>query len=330
MVADAYISFMMVRSLMTLGRRAIVVHGGAGDWPRRLHHSALRGVRNAADLGFKVLDRGGLAMDAVEEAVVSLEDNPSFNAGKGSALNLRGEVECDAAIMDGKTLRGGGVALLKGVKNPVRAARIVMDKTDHVLIAGYAARMIALTNGVPRADLKVPRRVEDWKTGLRKLRKRKLGYRSNTSKDLIEEFLARVSDTVGALALDSEGNLAAADSTGGMGLKLPGRIGDTSILGAGLYADNDSGAATATGIGEQAMRLVISKRACDLMRRDAATSAAVKVIRYATRRLGIGTGLISMDRKGRYGVAHNTRNLPWVARTSRGTVEGMFGKRISA
>ena len=313
---------------MTLGKRAIIVHGGAGDWPRSLHRSALKGVRHAADLGFKVLDRGGSAMNAVEEAVVSLEDNPLFNAGKGSALNLLGEVECDAAIMDGKTLRGGGVALLKGVKNLVRAARIVMDKTDHVLIAGDAARMIALTNGVPRADLKVPHRVEDWKMGLRKLRKQRPRHLSHTSKVEIENFLARVSDTVGALALDSGGNLAAADSTGGLGLKLPGRIGDSPILGAGLYADNNSGAATATGIGEQAMRLVISKRTCDLMIRDTAINAATKAVRYATRRLGIGTGLITLDRKGRHGVVHNTRNLPWVAKTGRRTAEGMFGKRI--
>jgi beta-aspartyl-peptidase (threonine type) len=274
------------------------------------------------------LENHGSALDAVEKAVVSMEDNPLFNAGKGSALNLLGKIETDAAIMDGRTLRGGGVALLKNVKNPIRVARIVMEKTDHVLIAGEAARIIAISYGVPRADLRVPRRVNDWKIGLRRLRNGRPSHLSHTHREIIEHF-TRTSDTVGALALDREGNLAAADSTGGVSLKLPGRIGDSPILGAGLYADNESGAATATGIGEQAMRLVISKRACDLMSRDNAPSAAVKTIRYATRKLGAGTGLIALDWKGRFGVAHNTRNLPWVALTSRQAEEAMFGKRVS-
>ncbi len=305
----------------------IIAHGGAGYWPRRLHGSALTGVRRAAQLGFRVLDSGGSALDAVEKAVMSMEDNPMFNAGKGSALNLQGEIETDAAIMDGRTLRGGGVALLKNVKNPIRVARIVMEKTDHVLIAGEAARIIATSNGVSRADLRVPRRVNDWKVGLRRLRASRPRHLLHTSRGIIEGF-TRTPDTVGALALDREGNLAAADSTGGVGLKLPGRIGDSPILGAGLYADNESGAATATGIGEQAMRLVISKRACDLMSRDSAPSAAVKTIRYATRKLGVGMGLIALDRKARFGVAHNTRNLPWVALTRGEADEGMFGKRV--
>ncbi len=273
------------------------------------------------------MENGGSALDAVERAVVSMEDNPVFNAGKGSALNLLGEIETDAAIMDGKTFRGGGVALLKNVKNPIRVARIVMEKTDHVLIAGEPARIIAISNGVPRADLRVPRRVKDWKIGLRQLRSGRRTHPSQSSREIIELF-TRAADTVGALALDREGNLAAADSTGGVSLKLPGRIGDSAILGAGLHADNESGAATATGIGEQAMRLVISKKACDLMRRDAAPTAAVKTVRYATRKLGVGTGLITLDRKGRFGVAHNTRNLPWVAMTSGGAEDGMFGKRV--
>lgn len=312
---------------MTLREHVIIAHGGAGYWPSRLHRSALRGVREATQLGSRILEKGGSALDAVERAVVSMEDNPIFNAGKGSALNLLGEIETDAAIMDGRTLRGGGVALLKNVKNPIRVARIVMEKTDHVLIAGGSARVLAISNRLPSADLKVPRRVNDWKAGLRRLRTGRPQPLSHTSRDIIEGFL-RLSDTVGALALDSDGDLAAADSTGGVGLKLPGRIGDSPILGAGLYADNESGAATATGIGEQAVRLVISKRACDLMRGGSAPASALNTIRYATARLGIGMGLITLDRKGRFGAAHNTRNLPWVAMSGRGAEEGMFGKRV--
>src|SRR4029077_21241577 len=122
----------------------IIVHGGAGDWPSELHKRGLNGVRKATDRGFRILFGGGSALDAVEAAIVSLEDDPVFNAGRGSTLNLRGEIETDAGIMDGKTLRGAGVALLRDIKNPIKAARIVFEKTDHVLIAGAAARELSI------------------------------------------------------------------------------------------------------------------------------------------------------------------------------------------
>ena len=309
---------------------AIVVHGGAGDWPRSLHRSALAGVEKAANIGFEILAQGGTSLETVERAVVSMEDNPIFNAGKGSALNLLGEVEDDAAIMDGRYLRGGAVALLGGIKNPVRVARIVMEKTNHVLIAGESARKLALDAGVPRASLKVPSRVQAWKKSLKNLKGRRSRLASITHKEVIDNFLSSVSDTVGALALDSKGDLAAADSTGGMLLKLPGRIGDSAILGAGLYADNRLGAATATGIGEIAIKLAISKSACDLMSREPAPRAATRTVHLATKILGGGIGLITLDKQGRYGVAHNTRNLCWAARTSRsGLAHGMFGERVS-
>jgi L-asparaginase / beta-aspartyl-peptidase len=313
---------------MQRSKSVIIVHGGAGDWPSDLHKQGLNGVRKAADRGFRILSSRGSAIDAVEAAIVALEDNPVFNAGRGSTLNLRGEIETDAAIMDGKTLRGAGVALLRDIKNPIRAARMVFEKTDHVLIAGPAARELAITNGLAKGNLRVSKRVMAWKEGLRKLKSKKAPYLSRTSPEIIEHFLAKSSDTVGALALDPDGNLAAACSTGGVSLKLPGRIGDSAILGAGLYADNSSGAATATGIGEQAMRLVISKAACDLMKRENALSAATKAIRHSTKRLGLGTGLLTLDRSGRYGVAHNTPHLCWAARTVDGSTERMFGTRV--
>jgi L-asparaginase / beta-aspartyl-peptidase len=258
-----------------------------------------------------------------------MEDNPVFNAGKGSTLNLAGEIETDAAIMDGKFLRGAGVALLRDTKNPIKAARIVMDKTDHVLIAGSAAREIALSYGLAKSNLRTSKRVKAWKEGLLKLKSKRYRYLSGTSPEIIKHFLDSSSDTVGALALDGNGNLAAACSTGGVSLKLPGRIGDSAILGAGLYADNNSGAATATGIGEQAMRLVISKMACDLMKRDNALSAAKKSIRYSTHMLGVGAGLIVLDRHGRYAVAHNTRNLCWAARTVGQSMAKISGTRMN-
>jgi len=308
----------------------IIVHGGAGDWPSELHKRGLSGVRIASDRGFRILSKGGSALDAVEAGIIAMEDNPVFNAGRGSTLNLVGEIETDAAIMDGRPLRGGGVALLRNIKNPIRAARIVMDKTDHVLIAGEAARKLALANGLAKSDLRVPNRVKAWKEGLRKLKSKRFSYLSETSPEILQHFLAQTSDTVGALARDNSGNLAAACSTGGVSLKLPGRIGDSAILGAGLYADNKSGAATATGIGEQAMRLVVSKAACDLMSRTNAVSAATQVIRYSTRTLGMGTGLIALDRHGRYAIAHNTRNLYWAATTVDRSTARMFGTRVKS
>jgi len=292
----------------------IIVHGGAGDWPSKLHKQGLSGVGIAADRGFRILSKGGSAVDAVEAAIVVMEDNPVFNAGRGSTLNLVGEIETDAAIMDGKTLKGGGVSL--------------MDNTDHVLIAGEAARKLALANGLAKSNLRVSKRVQAWKEGLRKLKKNRVLYLSGTSPEILQRFLLKSSDTVGALARDNSGNLAAACSTGGVSLKLPGRIGDSAILGAGLYADNKSGAATATGIGEQAMRLVVSKAACDLMRHADAVSAATKIIRYSTWALGMGTGLIALDRSGSYAVAHNTRNFCWAARTVDGSTAKMFGTRV--
>jgi len=313
---------------MRRSKPIIIVHGGAGDWPSDLHKTGLNGVRKAADRGFRILSGGGSALDAVQGAIVSLEDDPVFNAGRGSTLNLRGEIETDAAIMDGQTLRGAGVALLRDIKNPIKAARIVFEKTDHVLIAGPAARELAIANGLAIANLRVSSRVKAWKEGLRKLESKRVSYLPRTSPDILHHSLAKSTDTVGALCLDSRGNLAAACSTGGVSLKLPGRIGDSAILGAGLYADNSSGAATATGIGEQAMRLLISKAACDLMKSENAISAATEAIRHSTKRLGVGIGLLSLDRTGRYGVAHNTRNLCWAAKTVDGSTAKLSGKRV--
>jgi L-asparaginase / beta-aspartyl-peptidase len=303
----------------------VVVHGGAGDWPIKLHKSALAGVRKAAGIGFEVLKERGSAMDAVEAAVVAMEDNPIFNAGTGSTLNLLGQIETDAAIMDGGTLRGGGVALLRNIRNPIKAARIVMEQTNHVLIAGNAAEKLAMASGLHKANLRVPRRVQDWKKGLKQLR----SNRNRPANKTLEIFTGNRFDTVGALAIDYDGSLAAGDSTGGVSLKLPGRIGDSPILGAGLYADNRSGAATTTGIGEQAMRLVLSKTACDVMRLETGPVAAIKTVRLATKAMGRGMGILTLDRKGRYGVAHNTRNLCWAMRADSDSTDRIWGTRVS-
>src|SRR6266581_6820030 len=317
------------RAIVRSSKPIIIVHGGAGDWPSKLHKRGLSGVRIAADRGFRILSESGSALDAVEAAIVAMEDNSVFNAGRGSTLNLVGEIETDAAIMDGKTLRGAGVALLSGIKNPIRASRAVMDKTVHVLIAGTAARELALACGLAKSNLRVPTRVEAWKEGLRKLRSNRVPYLSGTRSDILQHFLAKSSDTVGALARDDDGNLAAACSTGGVSLKLPGRIGDSAILGAGLYADNKSGAATATGIGELAMRAVVSKTAVGMMEQLTARKAAVEAVRIVGERLGHGVGLITLDKGGGFGVAHNTPHLCWAAVSDEKSAARVSGNRLN-
>jgi L-asparaginase / beta-aspartyl-peptidase len=296
---------------------AIIVHGGAGDWPIGRQAAGLAGARSAATKGFRLLQQGRSAIQAVEVAVMEMEDNPVFNAGRGSTLNLVGDVEADAGIMDGRTRRGAGVALLRHVKNPISLARIVMEKTDHALLAGDNAERLAKTFGLPNANLKLPERVRQWKQAKRELEKGTLRHFPRNLKLIHSKGQRFLGDTVGALAIDERGDLAAADSTGGVSLKLPGRIGDSPILGAGLYADNRMGAATATGLGEIAMRLVVSKSACDAMLSLTAQHAASQTVDMVTKVAGRGLGIVTLDRNGRFGVAHNTPHLCWAAFNSR-------------
>jgi L-asparaginase / beta-aspartyl-peptidase len=248
---------------------------------------------------------------------MEMEDNPVFNAGRGSTLNLLGEVEADAGIMDGRTRRGAGVALLRHVKNPIGLARVVMENTDHALLAGTNAERLGQIFGLPKANLKIPERVRQWKQARRRLERGTLGNFPRNLKLIRGKGQRFLGDTVGALAMDQRGDLAAADSTGGVSMKLPGRIGDSPILGAGLYADNRMGAATATGLGEIAMRLVVSKSACDAMLSLTAQQAASQTVDKVTKLAGRGLGIVTLDRKGRYGVAHNTQHLCWAAFNNR-------------
>jgi beta-aspartyl-peptidase (threonine type) len=301
-----------------LASSTIIVHGGAGEWPKSKQAAGLSGVREAATRGFRVLQNGGSSIQAVEAAVMEMEDNPVFNAGRGSTLNLVGEVEADAGIMDGKTRLGAGVALLRRTKNPISLARLVMEKTDHALLAGKSAEKLGEAFGLPKANLKIPERVYQWKQAKRRLEKGVFGNFSRNLKLIRGKGQSILGDTVGALAIDQRGDLAAADSTGGVSLKLPGRIGDSPILGAGLYADSRIGAATATSVGEIAMRFVVSKLACDAMRALTAQQAASQTVRKVTKIAGRGLGIVTLDRKGRYGVAHNTPHLCWASVAKNG------------
>ncbi len=301
---------------MSQGRKpVIVVHGGAGTWRPERTQAGLEGVKKAAKTGFAVLKRGGSAVDSVMEAVAVMEDEGAFNAGYGSSLNIAKSVEMEASIMDGKTLQAGAVGLLRDVKNPVRLAKVVMEKTDHVFVVGETAEKLGEIFNL-----------EKRKSGTTELR---LKYYEEQRKALLEgEFrLSKLAslvknypdlfmlETVGAVALDKDGNFAAATSTGGFPLKLPGRIGDSPLVGCGTYADNQAGACSATGVGEIAIRLVLAKTVCSFMEDGKTAQEAVGLaIDLVNRRIPDtynSMGLIAVDIHGEIGAAHNSPNLCW-------------------
>jgi beta-aspartyl-peptidase (threonine type) len=273
----------------------VVVHGGAGAWKRGSDALAAgrAACEQAAAAGRDLLVNGGCALDAVEAAVRALEDAPMLNAGRGSYPNSDGIIEMDALIMDGATLAFGAVAALQRVLNPIAVARRVMTDTPHGLLAGEGASSFA----------------------------DRIGFARCANEDLIVERAAPAgaSDTVGAVALDDAGNLAAATSTGGIPGKLPGRVGDSPIAGAGGYADNASGAVSATGDGEAFIKLVVSKHVCDEIAAGLTAQAACDAAtRLLASRLGASGGLIAVDRAGRPGISFNTPAMPWAYASTDG------------
>ncbi len=276
------------------------------------------GVRNAASVGSRILADGGSAVDAVEASVSVMEDDPIFNAGKGSSLTYAGTVEMDAAIMDGSNLSAGAVALVSKVKNPIHLARLVMEKTDHVFIAGPTAERLAKAYFLPTSNPITRER----RTGLVRFKRKALDGRLAWVKKnsaLLREHPETVRrDTVGAVAVDEKGNFATAASTGGTTMKLPGRIGDTPQIGSGLYSDNTCGAATVTGWGEIAIRLTLSKAVCLMMERGlSAKKAAELAVSTASKRLKGEAGVIAIDPRGRFAAVHNTPYLPWAFSTTK-------------
>ena len=277
-------------------RPVIAVHGGAWHIPAHLREAFHAGCRRAALAGWEVLLSGGPALDAVEAAVRILEDDPVYDAGRGSHANLNGEVELDAFIMNGCTLELGGVAAVKRVCNPITLARRVMESGEHAFVVGAGAEAWAEALGIrlcDPADLVSSPEPLDAPTDI-----------------WTPPGMQLPSDTVGAVALDREGNLAVGTSTGGTPNKRPGRVGDTPLVGCGAYADNTTGAAAATGWGERLMRLVLSKSACDLLAQGWAPQAAAEhLIRQLEQRVAGYGGIIIVDRHGQVGLAHNTPNL---------------------
>ncbi|MCJ7699455.1 isoaspartyl peptidase/L-asparaginase, partial [Candidatus Bathyarchaeota archaeon] len=284
----------------------IVVHGGAGSWQPERSQDGLRGVKEAAKTGFDILKNGGSAVDSVVEAVAVMEDKGAFNAGYGSSLTIEKKVEMEASIMDGRTLEAGATALLHDIRNPIRVARIVMEKTDHVFVVGDGAEKLAELYHFERRNPVTELRLRYYEAQKKQL----LARKSELPKlyDLVKHHPELFSlDTVGAVAIDKDGSVAAATSTGGFPLKLPGRIGDSPLIGCGTYADNLSGACSATGVGEIAIRLVLAKTVCNYMESGKSAEEAVEnAIKLVNKRISTSynsMGLIVVDTQGRFGAA---------------------------
>lgn len=291
--------------------------------PDEMVDAHIQGVTNALSAGWRVLERGGSALDAVEEAVVIMEDDETFDAGRGSFLNRDGRVQLDALIMDGATLRAGGVGCVEHLRNPVRAARKILSESPHVYFVGEGAEKFAAEHGVSlckNEELVIPREVE---------RLRAYQAQANSvGKEMFEEGSHDVTishDTVGAVALDSSGNIAAATSTGGTLNKAPGRLGDSSLIGCGCYADNESAAASTTGWGEPIMKLVLAKWTAD---RIAAGNmpewSAKEAMNYLKQRLNGHGGIIVLNRLGQIGIAHNTPRMAWAYKTVQSQDAGVL------
>lgn len=272
-------------------RPALIVHGGAGGAHPDLTAARRAGCTAALDVGWQVLRQGGPALDAVCAAVAAMEDDPAFNAGIGSCLTSAGTVEMDAAVMSGEALRAGAAAVVCTVRNPVHLARALLEDGRHVLLAGVATDAFAHTHGIETCEPAALVTAEQ--------RRRWQQHTADTA-----------GGTVGAAAVDRAGHVAAATSTGGIAGKLPGRVGDSAIIGAGTYADDRLGAASATGHGEAIMRVALTKSAVESLHdgRDPAAAAQVS-IRDLEQRLGGTAGLIVVDPFGRVGHAYNTAHM---------------------
>jgi beta-aspartyl-peptidase (threonine type) len=284
----------------------IAIHGGAGTLPRadmsaEAERRYRNGLQEAIDAGFAVLQGGGTSMDAVTRAVVLLEDNPLFNAGKGAVFTLDGRNELDASIMDGSTLKAGAVCGVTRIRNPVTLARAVMEKSEHVMLAGTGAEEFAAAQGfsfVPQSYFYTPER---WQQ-LERIRRGDTGLSALTISHI---------GTVGAVAVDAQGRLAAATSTGGMTGKRYQRIGDSPIIGAGTYADNRSCAVSATGHGEVFIRNVVAHDICARMRFGGRSiGAAVReVVLGELPPLGGEGGVIAIDARGEIAIEFNSEGM---------------------
>ena len=303
----------------------ILIHGGAGVKKIKRTDDITRSLKSAVSNGFDLLKRSSnKAVDSVEAAVASMEDSGVFDAGVGSYLTIDKTVEMDASIMDGRDISAGSVGMAMGIKNPIKLARKIMEHTDHVMM---------VSDGVTRLSQLFGKTVEEYPQELNtkilneynKLMKNvRIKWKKNNKLTMLSSAPSQEKShhhysTVGAVAIDKDGNVASAVSTGGIWLKMSGRIGDSAIIGSGIYADNKSGAACATGYGEYIMRLCLCKYACDQMQsKNSAHLSSKKSIDVLTERFGKNTGgIITVDLKGRFGRACNTRFMPTAMITNK-------------
>jgi L-asparaginase / beta-aspartyl-peptidase len=291
----------------------LVIHGGAGTIERskmtpKREHEYRAGIERALAAGYDILKRGGSSLDATEAAVRVLEDDPHFNAGRGAVFTNVGTNELDAAVMDGKTLKAGAVACLKHIKNPVSLARLVMEKSGHVMMDGEGAETFAKENGIEFVDQKYFYTEERWQA-LQKVK----AAEENRSGAAKKAFIISDQDrhgTVGAVALDQDGNLAVATSTGGTTNKRAGRVGDSPVIGAGTYANNATCAVSATGDGEYFIRATVGHDVSALMEyRGMSLKEAAQTVLDKVARLGGNGGLIAIDREGNMALPFNTSGM---------------------
>ncbi len=300
---------------------AMIVHGGAWAIPDDQVEPHQHGCRTALTAGWAILSQGGSALDACEAAVRIMEDDPVFDAGVGSVLTSAGTVELDAALMDGRTLRYGAVAGLRHIRNPISLARKVLVGPGTMLV-GEGAEAFAVAQGTPliaNAELIVERERRLWE----QWRATQTTPAASNASAIGESDRAAAlagHDTVGAIALDQHGNLIAANSTGGTPFKMPGRVGDTPMVGCGLYADASVGAAVCTGWGESIVRMALARRAVELLERGFAPQSAAEIaIRSLSRSVAGGSaGCILLTPTGQVGMAWNTRRMAYAYSTAGG------------
>lgn len=318
LIQSSYMIFTVTkggRPMSLNGSPRLILHGGAGDWVGFDEASVLAAMRKAAAVGWDILKAGGTALDAVEKATNVMEDDPHFDSGYGSFVNAAGEVEMDALIADGSTIRYGAVAAVRRVQYPISLARLVMSRTNNLFFAGDGADQLAAQLGMPlvtNAEMITPKEFAAFQE---RQRQAKTNSRA-----------AFGTGTCGAVALDAAGHIASATSTGGTPDKLKGRVGDTPIFGAGGYADDALGAASATGVGENIMRFFLCKRVVDQITGSTnAQAAAQSGLDFLSARVpNPQAGIIVVGADGSLGAQHTTPHMPvsWV--TNDGDIQAVM------